>query len=713
MGIRYMYNKIKFLSRMKQLLVLMSSLIFAAGSLPAQDSNPFFEEWTTPFQVPPFEQIDQGDYLPAFIEGMKQQNAEIQAIVSNTDKPDFDNTILALDQSGKLLSKVSSVFYGLNSANTSDEMQATAREVSPLLTQHRDDINLHPLLFQRVKEVYYQKDQLGLKSDQLRLLEETYKGFVRGGANLPEDKQEKLRKLNKEISMLQLTFGQNLLAETNNYKLVIENEGALAGLPNGLIEAAAEAGNADPATAGKWVFTLHNPSVLPFLQFSDNRDLREEIFNAYINRCNNNNEFDNKDIIKKLVRFRLEKANLLGYDTYAEFVLEERMAKKPENVYKLLNQIWVPALAKANEEAVEMQQVIDREEGGFSLEGWDWRYYNEKVMSEKFNLNEEQLRPYFQLENVRDGIFYLAGKLYGISFTQVKDAPLPHKDATLWECRDEDGTHLGVLYLDFFPRASKRGGAWCGSYRPQGYKDGERTAPVVTIVCNFSAPSGDAPALLTPDEVETFFHEFGHALHGLFRNVKYEGISGVPRDFVELPSQIMENWVFEPELLNVYARHYKTGEVIPQELIDKMDESSTYGQGFKTGEYVAASLLDMDYHTLKTIGEIDVLVFEDSSMTSIGLIPQIPPRYRSTYFQHTMTGGYTAGYYSYIWAEVLDTDAYQAFVETGDIFDKATATRFRKDILERGGSEEAMKMYIDFRGSEPKIDALLKKRGLQ
>jgi peptidyl-dipeptidase Dcp len=708
-----MYNKIKFLSRMKQLLVLMSSLIFAAGSLPAQDSNPFFEEWTTPFQVPPFEQIDQGDYLPAFIEGMKQQNAEIQAIVSNTDKPDFDNTILALDQSGKLLSKVSSVFYGLNSANTSDEMQATAREVSPLLTQHRDDINLHPLLFQRVKEVYYQKDQLGLKSDQLRLLEETYKGFVRGGANLPEDKQEKLRKLNKEISMLQLTFGQNLLAETNNYKLVIENEGALAGLPNGLIEAAAEAGNADPATAGKWVFTLHNPSVLPFLQFSDNRDLREEIFNAYINRCNNNNEFDNKDIIKKLVRFRLEKANLLGYDTYAEFVLEERMAKKPENVYKLLNQIWVPALAKANEEAVEMQQVIDREEGGFSLEGWDWRYYNEKVMSEKFNLNEEQLRPYFQLENVRDGIFYLAGKLYGISFTQVKDAPLPHKDATLWECRDEDGTHLGVLYLDFFPRASKRGGAWCGSYRPQGYKDGERTAPVVTIVCNFSAPSGDAPALLTPDEVETFFHEFGHALHGLFRNVKYEGISGVPRDFVELPSQIMENWVFEPELLNVYARHYKTGEVIPQELIDKMDESSTYGQGFKTGEYVAASLLDMDYHTLKTIGEIDVLVFEDSSMTSIGLIPQIPPRYRSTYFQHTMTGGYTAGYYSYIWAEVLDTDAYQAFVETGDIFDKATATRFRKDILERGGSEEAMKMYIDFRGSEPKIDALLKKRGLQ
>ncbi|MBE0647945.1 MAG: M3 family metallopeptidase [Bacteroidales bacterium] len=698
---------------MKKLLFIMSSLIIGAGSISAQDSNPFFEEWNTPFQVPPFEQITNDDYLPAFMEGMNQQTKEIQSIIDNQDPATFDNTILALDNSGKLLSKTSSVFYGLNSANTSNEMQATARDVSPLLTQHRDDINLNPHLFQRVKAVYDQKEKLGLDSDQLKLLEETYKGFVRGGANLPENNQEKFRKLNKEISILQLTFGQNLLAETNNYKLIIEEEGDLAGLPNGLIEAAAKAGNADSVTTGKWVFTLHNPSVLPFLQFSDNRDLREEIFTAYINRCNNNNDFDNKEIIEKLIRFRLEKANLLGYDTYADFVLEERMSKKSENVYNLLNQIWVPALAKAKEEAAEMQQMIDREEGGFAHEGWDWRYYNEKVMAEKFSLNEEQLKPYFMLGNVRDGIFYLAGKLYGISFTQVQDAPLPHKDATLWECKDADGTHLGVLYLDFFPRASKRGGAWCGSYRPQGYKDGERTAPVVTIVCNFTPPSGDAPALLTPDEVETFFHEFGHALHGLFRDVKYDGISGVPRDFVELPSQVMENWVFEPELLNVYAKHDITGEVIPGELVDKLENSSTYGQGFKTGEYIAASLLDMDYHTLTEIGEFDVLRFEDSCMTHIGLIPQIPPRYRSTYFQHTMTGGYTAGYYSYIWAEVLDADAYQAFVETGDIFDRATATRFRESILSRGGSEEAMKMYVDFRGSEPKIDGLLKKRGLQ
>lgn len=691
----------------------MSTLIVAAGTLTAQNSNPFFEEWNTPFQVPPFERITNDDYLPAFKEGMKHQSEEIRAIVNNPQQPDFNNTILALDQSGKLLSKVSAVFYGLNSANTSAHMQATAREISPLLSKHGDDINLNPELFKRVRQVYETKEQFNLNSDQLRLLEETYKGFVRGGANLPAEKQEQLRKLNTEISMLQLTFGQNLLAETNKYHLVIDNKEDLAGLPQGLIDVAAEAANADSATKGKWVFTLHNPSILPFLQFSDNRTLREEIFNAYINRCNNNNEYDNKQIIDQLIRARLKKANLLGYATFADFVLEERMSKRPENVYNLLNQIWVPALAKANEEAAEMQEIINRNGGDFTLEGWDWRYYSNQVMTEKFDLNEEQLRPYFQLENVRDGIFYLAGRLYGITFSPVAEAPLPHQDATLWECKDEDGTSLGVLYLDFFPRASKRGGAWCGSYRPQGYKDGKRTTPVVTIVCNFTPPAGDGPALLTSDEVETFFHEFGHALHGLFRDVPYDGISGVPRDFVELPSQIMENWVFEPELLNVYAKHYKTGEVIPLDLVNKLEAAGNYGQGFKTGEYIAASLLDMDYHTLKEIGAIDVLAFEDSAMNSIGLIRQIPPRYRSTYFQHTMTGGYTAGYYSYIWAEVLDADAYQAFVETGDIFDRATAMKFREKILQRGGSEEAMKMYVDFRGSEPKIDALLKKRGLQ
>jgi len=698
---------------MKMLFLFMTTLMYTAGALPPQDLNPFFVTWDTPFQVPPFEKISIADYFPAFKEGMNQQTAEIDAIVKHPELPSFENTVVTLDNSGKMLGRVSRVFYGLNSANTSDEMQAVARDVSPLLTEHNDDINLNRLLFMRVDEVYRQKDKLGLDNDQIRVLDETYKNFVRGGANLTSEDQEKLRILNKEISILQLTFGQNLLAETNQYRLVIDKESDLAGLPDGIVDAAAKEASSDPETSGKWVFTLHNPSVLPFLQFAENRKLREEIFTAYINRCNNGNEFDNKEIIGKLIRFRLEKARLLGYETYADFVLEERMAKNPDHVYTLLNQIWIPALAKAKDEAKEMQQVIDSENGGFTLEGWDWRYYNEKVMSEKFSINEEQLRPYFQLEHVRDGIFFLAEKLYGITFSQVTNAPLPHKDATLWECRDEEGTSLGVLYMDFFPRSSKRGGAWCGSYRPQGYKDGKRITPVVTIVCNFSAPTSNTPALLTPDEVKTFFHEFGHALHGLFRNVKYEGISGVPRDFVELPSQIMENWVFEPELLTVYAKHFKTGEIIPRVMVDKLEESANYGQGFKTTEYIAASLLDMDYHTLKEVNGFDVLVFEDSAMNSIGLILQIPPRYRSTYFQHTMTGGYTAGYYSYIWAEVLDADAYQAFIETGNIFDRETAIRFREKILERGGSEEAMKMYVDFRGEEPKIDALLKKRGLQ
>lgn len=698
---------------MNKTICLMTMLILTTGPLSAQRSNPFLETWDTPFQVPPFDRITNNDYMPAFQEGIKQQSGEIEAIVSNREVPGFDNTILALDESGALLSKVALVFFSLNSANTSKEMQATAREVSPLLAKHQDDINLNPLLFARVKEVYEKKDRLGLDADQLRLLEETYKGFVRGGANLPAQKQENLRELNREISLLQVSFGQNLLAETNQYKLVVEKAEDLGGLPRGIIDAAAEAANADPATAGKWVFTLHNPSVLPFLQFSDNRALREEIFTAYINRCNNDNENDNKEIIKKLIRCRLDKARLLGYETFAEYVLEDRMAKKPENVYTLLDQIWAPATERAREEASDMQMIIDSTAGGFPLQGWDWRYYNEKVMADKFDLNEEVLRPYFQLDKVRDGIFYLAYRLYGITFTRVENVPLPHPDATLWECRDADGSHLGVLYLDFFPRASKRGGAWCGSYRTQEYKDGNRISPVVTIVCNFTPPTAETPALLTPDEVETFFHEFGHALHGLFRDVRYKGIAGVPRDFVELPSQIMEHWVFEPEMLKVYARHYKTGEVIPQQLVEKIEASGTFGQGFKTVEYVAASLLDMDYHTRTDTGEIDVLAFEDSAMNRIGLLPQIPPRYRSTYFQHTMTGGYTAGYYSYIWAEVLDADAYQAFVETGDIFDRNTAARFREKILARGGSAEAMNMFIDFRGTEPKIDALLKKRGLK
>jgi len=698
---------------MKKIFLLMAFSVLITGSAVTQNANPLLAEWKTPFQVPPFEQIKNEHFMPVFLEGIKQHLIEIDAIISNPDPPSFENTILAFDQSGALLEKVSPVFYGLNGANTDKEMQNIAKQLSPLMTKHADDINLNPGLFKKVKSVYDRRDDLKLNPDQKRLVEEIYKNFVRGGANLEPANQEKLRELNKEISMLQLTFGQNLLAENNSFKLVIANSADLAGLPQGIIAAAAEAAGADSSTKKEWVFTLQNPSVMPFLQFSDKRDLREEIFHAYINRGNNNNDKDNKAIIRKLIPLRLEKAKLMGYTTFADFVLDDRMAKKPQNVYDLLDKIWIPALAKAKQESADMQEMIMKSGDQVKLEGWDWRYYNEKMMKQRFDLDEETLRPYFKLENVRDGIFYVANRLYGITFTEVKNAPKYFKDVTLYECKDADGTHLGVLYMDFYPRAGKRGGAWCGSYRPQSYKEGKRVAPVMTMVCNFSAPTADKPALLTTDETETFFHEFGHALAGLMRNVRYSGISGVPRDFVELPSQIMEHWVFEPEVLKVYAKHYKTGKVIPEELVEKIVKSGKYGQGFKTTEYVAASILDMDYHTMKEIEDIDVLQFEKASMTRIGLIPQIPPRYRSTYFQHTMTGGYTAGYYSYIWAEVLDADAFQAFKETGNIFDNATATRFRKEILEKGGSADAMVLYKNFRGSEPKIDALLINRGLK
>lgn len=706
--------------------------------------NPLLTDWKTSFSVPPFDQIKNEHYLKAFVVGIKQQKSEIDAIVAQTSGPDFENTILALDQSGALLEKVSNVFYALNSANTNAEMQGIAREISPLMSQHQDDINLNPVLFQRIKAVYDLRDSLKLDPDQKRLVEETYKSFVRGGANLKPEQQETLRELNKSISMLQLTFGQNLLAENNSFKLIIDDKADLAGLPDGSIATAAEVGNSDSATKGKWVFTLHNPSVIPFLQFDGKRALRERIFNAYINRCNNNDEKDNKNVISKLVALRQEKANLMGYPAYADFALEDRMAKRPENVYKLLDQIWTPAIKMAKKEAADMQAMINKEGGNFKLAGWDWRFYNEKMMKQQYQLDEESLRPYFQLEKVRDGVFYVANKLYGITFTEVEGAPKYHQDVSLYECKEADGTHLGVLYLDFFPRQSKRGGAWCGTYRSQSYKDGKRVPPVVTIVCNFSMPSENKPALLTPDEAETFFHEFGHALNALFSNVKYTGLDRVPRDFVELPSQIMEHWAFEPQVLQVYAKHYKTGKVIPQPLIDKIVKSSKFGQGFKTTEYLAASYLDMDYHTGSQVGhfnksearaeagaevtaaisveaeaashpvrEIDVLKFEAASMNRIGLIPQIPPRYRSTYFQHTMTGGYTAGYYSYIWAEVLDADAFQAFKEKGNIFDQATAHKFRTCILEKGGSKDAMELYVDFRGHEPGIDALLENRGLK
>jgi len=720
---------------MRRILFILSVMVSLSGQLFAQQDNPFFSDWQTPFQVPPFEQIKSEHYLPAFQKGMEQQRVEIEKIASNNNPPTFDNTLLAYDQSGELLRKVSSVFYALNSANTNKEMQELAKTLSPLTMQHADDIMMNGALFQRVKSLYEEREALGLNEVQMRLLTETYKDFIRSGADLDAERQQKLRALNSQIDLLQINFGQNLLAETNGFKLIIDKKADLAGLPEEVIRIAAETANKDAATSGKWVFTLQNPSITPFMQSSTKRDLRKVIFAAYHNRCNNNNDKDNKEIIMQLVELRKQKAELLGFSSWADFALDNRMAKTPANVYKLLDQVWTPALHQANNELKSMQNIIDKNRGGFTLEDYDWPFYSEKLKQQLYSLDEEAVKPYFMLNNVRDGIFKVAEKLYGITFTEVKDAPKYHPEVTLWECREADGTHLGVVYLDFHPRASKRGGAWCGSYRPQSYRDGKRIAPVVTIVTNFSPPSTGKPALLTSDEVETFFHEFGHALHGLLKNVKYSGLSGVPRDFVELPSQIMEHWAFEPEVLQLYARHYVTGEIIPNELVEKIRKSSKYGQGFKTTEYLAACYLDMDYHTnpksrresaplannplaavaaepAVPIPANDVMAFEKESMARIGLIPQIAPRYRSTYFQHSMTGGYTAGYYSYIWAEVLDADAFDAFRETGNIFDHQTAEKFRKYILEPGGSKEAMQLYLDFRGREPGIKPLLENRGL-
>ena len=675
--------------------------------------NPFFTEYATPFGVPPFDEIKLEHYKPAFLKGMEEQAKEIDAIVNARSMPDFENTIVALDQSGQLLRRVSAVFYGLNSANTSDEMQALSKELSPLLSKHSDDISLNPRLFERVKQVYDNKEKFNLDKEQTKLLEETYQDFVRGGANLDSAKQAKLRQLNSEIAMLQLTFGQNMLKETNAFQLVIDKKEDLAGLPESLIANAAAAAKA-AGMEGKWLFTLHNPSVMPFLQYADNRALREKIFKGYINRGNNNNDADNKEVVKTLLQKRLEKAQLMGYEDYASFVLEDRMAKTSANVYNLLDEAWAPALKQAKAELADIQNEIKKEGNSFEAEGWDWRYYFEKAKKAKFNLDENQIRPYLPLDQVREGAFYVANKLYGITFTQLKDMPLPHPDALCFECKDKDGTHLGVLYMDFFPRASKRGGAWCGSYRSQTYADGKRQGPVVTIVCNFTQPAAGEPALLSADEAATLFHEFGHGLHNLFKDVHYYGVSGVPRDFVELPSQIMEHWVFEPEVLKVYAKHYKTGEVIPAELIEKLDKSGKYGQGFATTEYLAASLLDMDYHVLKEIpADFDVMAFEQQTLGKRGLLKQIPSRYRTTYFNHTMGGGYTAGYYSYIWAEVLDADAFQAFKETGDIFNQDLAQKFRTYILTPGGIDDAMDMYKNFRGKEPGTDALLKNRGLK
>lgn len=696
--------------RTSLLSVLVITLIIAGCTM--FQPNPFFQEWNTPHGTPPFSQIKEFHYLPAFKAAFKQQQEEVEAIVTNTAPPTFSNTIEALDYSGALLNKVDGVFYNLRSAHTNDNLQAIAKTISPIRSKHRDDIYLNEALFERIKAVYSQKDQLDLNTEQAMLLEETYKAFVRGGANLSPEKKARFREINEKLSMLSLQFGENVLKENNRFELVIEDKKNLAGLPESVIQAASETAT-ERGHEGKWVFTIHKPSLIPFLQYSEKRNLRKKMFNAYIMKGDHDDELDNKKILAEMAALRVEKAHLLGYPTHAHFILEENMAQDPKGVYELLDKLWSPALKMAQKEAGALQEMIDKEGGNFKLEPWDWWYYTEKLRKAKYDLDEDELRPYFQVDNVREGVFKVANKLYGITFTPRDDIEVYHEDVKVFELKEADGTHIGILFVDYFPRASKRGGAWMNSYRKQQRINGEMITPIIVNVGNFTKPTADKPALISLDETLTLFHEFGHAMHGLLSNCTYYSLSGtsVSRDFVELPSQIMEHWALEPEVLKMYAKHYKTGEPIPDALIKKIKASSQFNQGFATVEYLAASYLDMFWHTMKEAEIKNVNQFEDKVLNKIGLIPEIESRYRSTYFQHIFAGGYSSGYYSYIWSEWLDCDAFEAFKET-TLFDKKTATAFRENILAKGGTEEPMNLYVKFRGRKPKIEPILENRGL-
>ena len=671
--------------------------------------NPFYCDWKTPFGVPPFDQIKIEHFKPAFIKGMEEEMEAVNAIINNTEEPTFENTIKPMQFTGELLDKVQRAFGPLNSANTNDSIQALSREMSPLFSKHRDDIALNEKLFARVKSVYENRDKFQLTEEEKKLLEDEYLGFIRSGVNLPAEDKDKLRKINEELSLLSVKFGENLLAETNGFTLVIDNEKDLSGLPEGVRQQAAAAAKAKNME-GKWLFTLQAPSYFGFMTYADNRQLREKMFRGYMMRGNNGNKNDNNEIVARIAKLRVEKANLLGYKSFADYALERNMAKTPERVLSFLGQIWDAALPVAVAEAKAQQELIDKEGGKFKLEPWDWFYYTEKIRKEKYDVSDEEVRPYFAVENVTKGMFYVANRLYGLEFSERNDIPKYHPDVKTFEVK-RDGKHVGILMIDYYPRASKRGGAWCSGMRGQRLdKDGRFVTPIVSMVTNFTPPSGDAPALLTADEASTLFHEFGHALHNLLSNTVYS--SGVSRDFVELPSQIMEHWVLEPEVLKVYAKHYKTGEVIPDAIIEKLDKASKFNMGFTTVEYLAASSLDMEYHTLTEPVDLNVGDFEKKAMEKYGLIKEIIPRYRSTYFNHIWAGGYSAGYYSYIWCEVLDCDAFKAFKETGDIFNKDVASRFEKEILSRKGSRDELEMYIAFRGKEPGIEAMLENRGL-
>ena len=695
-------------------LLALALAVTPAGSpasVPAPADNPLLQEWKTPFQLPPFDRIKPQHFLPAFRAAIAKHDAEIASIAQQKAAPTFANTILRLDAAGELLSRVNSVFSNLTSAETNDSLQAAARVVAPMLSGHQDDILLNEALFGRIQTVWNGRNAAKLAPDQVMLLERTYKNFVRGGAQLPPEGKEKLRGINSELAGLSVQFADHLLSETNGYRLAIDQKEDLAGLPDRVVAGAADAAK-KAGLDGKWLFTLQAPSLWPFLQYADNRELRKQIFTAYISRGNHGDGADNKQIVSRIAELRAERAQLLGYATHADFVLDENMAKTPARVRELLDQLWEPAKRVAADEAAALQAAVQADGKNFTLEPWDWSYYAEKVRQKRYALDESVVRPYFPLERVRDGAFWTATKLYGVTFTPLTNVPTYNPEVRAFEVKDASGKHLAVLYTDYHPRPGKRTGGWTSRYQDTWVKNGVSIRPVVVNVCNFSRPTGDAPALLSLEESETLFHEFGHALHSILSQVRYRGVAGVPRDFVELPSQIMENWATEPEVLHQYAHHWKTGEVIPDSLISKIKESRKFNQGFATVEYLAASLLDMDWHTIQAGPPREAAAFESTSLQHMGMPAQIVPRYRSPYFQHIFAGGYSSGYYSYIWAEVLDADAFQAFKEKG-LFDPATAKAFRTDILEKGGSEDAMQMFVHFRGREPSVEPLLERRGLK
>ena len=708
-------------------LILITALLFIVScqqkSKMDPNINPFFQEWNTPYEVPPFLDIKDEHYMPAYEHGMKENLEEIDVIVNNPEAPTFANTIEELERTGKLLSKVGRVFSNLASSNTNPKLQELQRELSPMLSAHYDKISLNEGLFNRVDAIWQNRENLDLTKEQTKLLNDTRKGFVRSGALLSEDQKERISEINSKISGLSTSFGQNLLAETNGFELILEASD-LEGLSEGVIAAAADAASQKMDSAesdeekdkykDKYVFTPHRSSMYPFLTESTRRDLREKLYNSYVMRGDNNNDTDNKEIAAQIAKLRAERAQIMGYKTHAHFILDDNMLKTPEEVYDLLNKLWKPAVKRAKVEVADMQAVADSEGHDFKVAAWDWWHYSEKVRKEKYDLDESAIKPYLSLDNVLQGVFNTTNKLWGLNFTEIFDIDLYHPDARIWEVTDKDGSHLGIFIGDYFTRSNKRGGAWMSSFKGQSNLDG-RERPIVVNVCNFPAPVGDDPALLSFDNVVTLFHEFGHAMHGTLTDVKYGSMAGTsgPRDFIELPSQLLEHWASEPQVLKSFATHYETGEPIPDELIEKLLNASKFNQGFINTEYLAASLLDMDWHTISADDEIkDANKFESESMKKVGLIGEIAPRYRTTYFAHIFSGGYSSGYYSYVHAAVLDSDAFEAFKEAGDVFDPDLSSKLRSSIYSMGSTEEAMDLFVEFRGRKPVIEPLLKVRGL-